>query len=58
MKKTIAVLIMFVHAVAAGELARDMILAPNVGTTANKTAKIIDSGAKINEQNQQNLKIH
>ena len=33
---------MFVPAVAASELARDTILAPNVGTTAtNKTAKII-----------------
>ena len=45
---------MFVPAVVASELARDMILAPNVGTTAtNKTAKIItDSGIKVNQQNQ------
>ena len=48
---TIAVLIMFVPAVAASKLARDMILTPKYKATAtNKTAKIItDSDAKENQ---------
>ena len=48
---------MFVLAVAASDLARDMILAPNVGATAtNITAKIIiDNPSKENQQKSQKL---
>ena len=46
---------MFVPAVVASDLARDTILAPNVGPLQQtKQQKITtDSGAKVNQQNQQ-----
>ena len=45
---------MFVLAVVASKLARDMILAPNVGPLQQTTAEIIvDTGIKINQQKSQ-----
>ena len=47
---------MFVLAVAASELTRDMILAPNVGPLQQTTENnIIDFNVKVNQQKSQKL---